>query len=257
MRGNELLDHMELVDPAYIEEADTMPKKKRISRRTAVAACLAAVMLVCGVILGVALSDPAVTPPEDVPTAQIDWTMYSVWVDEQGNVPEGQQPLAFSVKCAVYGNGSPNSAAELEYSYTFPKDFRYTIEMPSNMLAPAYGPKMTGYPYYITSGYQYDFEESGYDYCYWAISLEKEWMIFEWEYLDGSKKDPGRYLIASRDPNADPKEILAYFQGFLDSYSPTGPHVVPPGIVDYVDELRKCIQQGRAYPHVIHPADQT
>ena len=57
-------------------------------------------------------------------------------------------------------------------------------------------------------------------------------MIFEWEYPDGSPKDPGVYLIAFRDPNADPKEILADFQGFLDSFSPSGPRIVPPGIYE-------------------------
>lgn len=29
MRGNELLDKMELVDPAYVEAADTKSKKKK------------------------------------------------------------------------------------------------------------------------------------------------------------------------------------------------------------------------------------
>lgn len=256
MRGDALLDHMELVDPAYIEEADTMPKKKKMSRRTAIAACFAAVMMICGVMLGVALSDPAITPPEDVPTAKIDWTMYAVWVDEQGNVVQDQQPVEFSVECVFYGNRGSHSAAALEYKFVFQENFRYAIEMPSSGPAAVNGPKMTGYPYYVCFGYVYDYHAVGFSFAYWALSLEKEWMIFEWEYDDGSEKDPGRYLIASRDPNADPKEILAYFQGFLDSYSPTGPHIVPPGIVDYVDELQKHIQEGRSYPHVIRPADQ-
>lgn len=41
MRGNELLDKMELIDPAYIEEADRAPGKKRIywTRWAAMAAC--------------------------------------------------------------------------------------------------------------------------------------------------------------------------------------------------------------------------
>lgn len=29
MRGNELLDKMELIDPAYIEAADTAPNKRK------------------------------------------------------------------------------------------------------------------------------------------------------------------------------------------------------------------------------------
>lgn len=48
MRGNEFLDKMELIDPAYIEAADAAPKVKRTvwtSWRAAMAACLCLVLL--------------------------------------------------------------------------------------------------------------------------------------------------------------------------------------------------------------------
>ena len=42
MRGNEFLEKMELIDPAYVEQADKMPKQKKnsIKRWGAIAACL-------------------------------------------------------------------------------------------------------------------------------------------------------------------------------------------------------------------------
>lgn len=42
MRGNELLDKMELIDPAFVEEADRQPVKKKVIwvRWTAMAACI-------------------------------------------------------------------------------------------------------------------------------------------------------------------------------------------------------------------------
>ena len=42
MRGNELLDHMNLIDPAYVEAADRLPHKKKqpIVKWSALAACL-------------------------------------------------------------------------------------------------------------------------------------------------------------------------------------------------------------------------
>lgn len=50
MRGNELLDKMELVDPAYVEAADVKPKKKRVWQKWgALAACL------CLIVLGTAI----------------------------------------------------------------------------------------------------------------------------------------------------------------------------------------------------------
>lgn len=48
MRGNEFLDKMELIDPAYIEAADAAPKAKRTAWtlwRAAMAACLCLVLL--------------------------------------------------------------------------------------------------------------------------------------------------------------------------------------------------------------------
>ena len=47
MRGNELLDKMELIDPAYIEAADTAPNKRKSAwaKWGAAAACLC---LICG-----------------------------------------------------------------------------------------------------------------------------------------------------------------------------------------------------------------
>ena len=63
MRGHEFLDHMELIDPAYVEAADQLPKKKKQTfiKWGALAACL------CLAIAGAALlpklqNDPALGP---------------------------------------------------------------------------------------------------------------------------------------------------------------------------------------------------
>lgn len=53
MRGNELLDKMELIDPAYVEAADAEPKKKRIvwlKWGTLAAACLCVIVGVAAMI---------------------------------------------------------------------------------------------------------------------------------------------------------------------------------------------------------------
>lgn len=46
MRGDELLDKMELVDPAYVEEAARTPRRRRV-RVAALAACACLVLAVC------------------------------------------------------------------------------------------------------------------------------------------------------------------------------------------------------------------
>lgn len=232
MSGEKIIRALDAIPDAQLQSAmgvyERRKKLKYIWVRAV--ACMTVLLVLGGTMLGMELAGSQAERPEDVPVAQIDWNMYAVWVDKEGNVQQGQEPIAFSVQCAVYGNGNNHSATELDYVFTFPEEFRYEIKIPSNTLAPAYGPQMTGYPYYVSFGYVYDFQKVGYNFAYWAMSLENEWIIFEWEYLDGSEKDPGVYLIAFRDPNANPKEILAYFQGFLDSYSPSGPHIVPPNL---------------------------
>lgn len=63
MRGNELLDHMELVDAAYVEAADAVPKKKTWIGWTAVAASLC---LIVGALFGFGvLKYPGVKPNDE------------------------------------------------------------------------------------------------------------------------------------------------------------------------------------------------
>ena len=61
MRGNELLDKLELIDPAYVEAADVPPKKKHWRKWGALAACL------CLIVLGAALF--SLRDQDNAPTA--------------------------------------------------------------------------------------------------------------------------------------------------------------------------------------------
>lgn len=65
MRGNELLEKMELVAPYYVEAADIMPErqKKLLSRWTGIAACLAVIMFAgCGLWLYVSSDEQTKLP---------------------------------------------------------------------------------------------------------------------------------------------------------------------------------------------------
>ena len=51
MRGKDLLDKMDLIDPEYIEAAETVPVKKKAWVKWAIpAACLCVVLLIAGTI---------------------------------------------------------------------------------------------------------------------------------------------------------------------------------------------------------------
>ena len=237
MSGEKIVRALDAIPDEELQSAMGVYERKRKMKYIWVraVACFSVLLVLGGTMLGMELKRQREAETENVPSAKIDWDMYAVWVDKEGNVVQGQEPVAFSLNCAIYDRGG-TSATELDYVFAFPEEFRYDIDMPSDGLDIAFAPRTTGYSYYVSYGYVYDFQLVDYTFAYLALSLEQECMIFECEYPDGSSKDPGAYLIAFRDPNADPKEILAYFQGFLDSYSPSGPHIAPPGIYE---EARK------------------
>lgn len=65
MNGNDFLDKMELIDPAYVEAADEVPKKKRVAwlKWGAVAACLC---VVAGIVLATVPQWGEPQPPEPI-----------------------------------------------------------------------------------------------------------------------------------------------------------------------------------------------
>ena len=66
MRGNEFLDKMELIDPAYVEAADERPKRKNKQRMAwgALAACLAIMLLAgTGILQGFWMQDGSERDP--------------------------------------------------------------------------------------------------------------------------------------------------------------------------------------------------
>ena len=88
MRGSELLDKMELVDPALVEEADAAPKKKKKTtlRWAAAAACLC--IAAVGAFALTRQESPDIPDTPDVPTPPV------VEVLEKLTVPEMNEPGA-------------------------------------------------------------------------------------------------------------------------------------------------------------------
>ncbi|MDD7642016.1 MAG: hypothetical protein PUK75_05990, partial [bacterium] len=92
MRGNELLDKMELVDPAYVEAADTKPKKKIVRiRQIAVAACFALTIFAW-----------ASFSPQDTPDDTANLPMLSIAESAEGMGYEGY--MAYDISELVNAN---------------------------------------------------------------------------------------------------------------------------------------------------------
>lgn len=92
MRGNELLDKMELVDPSYVEAAGTKPKKKHVRiMQVAVASCFALTIFALSRFL-----------PQDTPDDNADLPMLSISESAEGMGYEGY--MAYEISELVNAN---------------------------------------------------------------------------------------------------------------------------------------------------------
>lgn len=101
MRGNELLDKMELIEPAYVEAADVKPDRKKYSfiKLGAAAACFALMILAGTRLL-----------PKDEPGSNADLPMLSI---SENTSPMGYEAyLAYDISELVSANPW-NEAAEI------------------------------------------------------------------------------------------------------------------------------------------------
>ena len=213
----------EIHAPECLVEELLQRKRKQINPRTLMlAACLAVIGLISAILMGMELTGHNERRPEDVPTVQIDWKMYAVWVDAEGNLVEnphgGEDVLEFTMECIIYENGEYAKQPRMEYWITFQEEFRYLVEMPTETKSVAFKPSIDGKTFYLDYGFHYVPEENDFIFGVWAMSLEKEWMIFDWDNEESGYQDEGAYLIAFRNPDTDPKAVTEFFKIFLDTF---------------------------------------
>ena len=148
MRGNELLDKMELIDPAFVEEADRQPVKNKFIwvRWTAMAACIC---LIVGAVL--LWEDESLAPsilnldirlPEDTTQAAIEWTElatepYNSSMSEDAAILEGKPMISgygesgVNVDMSVTNGGawySPALEAAMDH-YGDTANYRVLVEL--------------------------------------------------------------------------------------------------------------------------------
>lgn len=182
-------------------------KTKHNYRSMLVAASLAVVCLISGFLMGAGLSHRRENAPESVMTAHVDWDLHGFWVNADGEVLE---EVDFSYEARIYANGDYERMPRLDEYYSMPDTFPYVLEGRREGMVPVYGTQLHGQPYYFWGTFTYDKVAEDLEMGYFALSVEKEWMLMFWK---AGEED--RILVASRDPEADPKEILSYFEAML------------------------------------------
>lgn len=137
---------------------------------------------------------------------QIDWTMYGTWVTAEAVTV---QKVDFSIAGTVTENR--DGVDVLDVNIDFPDSFNYGFEGRHDPYTSQSGKKF-GLEYYVCATYCYDRNLNVGVFSYFALSTEREFAIFYWENY------PTHFLVASKDPNADPAEILSYFQECIEKY---------------------------------------
>ena len=138
---------------------------------------------------------------------QIDWTMHGTWITEDG---ETGQKEDFSINGAISERNPSMDVLAIDIS--FPSTFRYSYQ---DQQSPFYSGSRQNFelPYYVCQCYSWDYNRADFVFSYFALSAQQEYAIFYWENY------PTRFLVASKDPNADPAEILTYFEDFIVKYN--------------------------------------
>lgn len=139
-------------------------------------------------------------------TYPINWHLYGQWVTADGTE-------SATSECAISGTVqlAETGIDSLELSIVFSKDCDYMEN--SSSPYPSLIRKYRDVDYCACSSFSYSISKNDFVSSCFGISLDEEYAIFHWK----DKKD--LYLVLSTDPDADPKEILTYFEIFVQDYT--------------------------------------
>ena len=144
-------------------------------------------------------NDPAIT------TWNLDWTMYGMWVGEDGRVTEKFEFILTGM--VVYHPNLPNhSLADIEIRWSE----GYRFYSPLEMIGVGVNEKYPGGLCIDGSIAADDRNTQKIIIGDYGLAPEQGYFLMYWEVPDGSYEIPG-YLIASTDPNTSREEIEDFF----------------------------------------------
>lgn len=147
---------------------------------------------------------------------QVDWVMHGVVVNTNGEVNQKTEYQIGQFTFSASVQDHEDKTATLNTRIVATDKFRYFFNSSNNPTDHtehlSTNRKYFDHPYYVYSEFQYDTVGNTSIRADIAIDFEKEYMIINWH------DDQDLYLVASTDPNTDPQEILAHFEGFIAEY---------------------------------------
>ena len=136
---------------------------------------------------------------------RINWNLDGTWISADGTASS-------TATGSIFGNVQLGDTGEdtLDLNITFTEGCNYQYTNPTSYSSESR--KYLKVPYCVCPLYSYSKDKNASVFSYIGISLDKEYVIFHWE----DQKD--LYLVASTDPDTDPKDILSYFEVFVQTY---------------------------------------
>ena len=115
-----------------------------------------------------------------------------------------------TTKLTITGNiqKDPERRDVLTLDISLPETFPYSFSANNSFYSMS--DRIATMPYYACSGYTLKKGSDTPALCYFALDVEKQWMVFLFP------EECEQFLVASVDPGIDPIQIISHFQTFLD-----------------------------------------
>lgn len=133
----------------------------------------------------------------------INWSMQGSLITEDGQLKE---TMGLSIAGNIQKDPAKRDVLTLDIS--LPETFLYNFSPSNNFYSMS--DEIESMPYYACSGYTLGKESDTPVLCFFALDIEKQWIVFLWP------EDCEQFLVASADPGVDPRQIISHFQTFLD-----------------------------------------
>lgn len=146
------------------------------------------------------------THPTDPNATYIDLSLYGTWISPDNEVIQSDA-VSITVDGTIARNEYDQNIVECQIAFSS-DTFEHTCGSATNI-----ADDFETAPYFVCPYQLYSNTSQSQVIPYFALSLEHGYAIF------AKADDLGNYLIASKDPETDPQEILDYFQDFIEEYT--------------------------------------
>ena len=164
-------------------------------------------------------TDPQPTDPDE--PISLDWSMKALWVMANG---DRRSSHSMTVKGTIVNHTNTTYLdLKIDVGQNFP--YQFILPEPDGYAAGTRLVQAEGD--YNTAGYVQDVATKETVWSAWAVSSEKEYFIFV------LPDHPDKFLVGATDPNVTAKQILDYFDLFVDHYLPDPVDPPEPDILDW------------------------